>query len=100
MDELTKVQVYCCMVLHYYGFGLSPEAAVAACIEAGGKKSDARHPKRGSMKRLPEGVAAYAVDVFGTIHWRFAEGTPQERFTEQCAKLTYNKKTFTWEEAK
>lgn len=91
MDEenaLNKVEVYCFRGYGYFGFGLTPKAAVLAARNAG---MPAKYEPKGSLMRLPEGTTKYAIDSDGILHWSCPSNP-----TARPVHYNYDKATKTW----
>lgn len=85
-----KVQIFCVRISHYFGLGVTPDAAIAALpseCERGFLRAvehvarppgkDANGKVHYTMHRLPDGVSEVWVDDFGALCWRFPDGTPE-----------------------
>ncbi len=95
-----KVEIYCYRGPNYYGFGLTPEAAVAQAVQAGMRRD--KLYQNYMMTRLPEGVNNVYVDDFGGLNWDFPKEMAtidMESITSRPgARLYLNSNTDKWQE--
>lgn len=101
-----KARIYCIRIAHYYGFGVTPEAAVQALptespnaerilaelLDAGA----ARGKDQYLMHELPEGISDCFVDDFGGLQWRFPDWVPEDRAEAQAKRLYYDPAKREW----
>ena len=91
---MNNVEIFCFRGLYYYGFGLTPEAALAAAAEAGYQPGfENRNVHKGIMQRLPSATISYGVNDFGALCWHLSEGA---NIDEQPVDFFYNPTDFKW----
>ena len=73
---MNKIDIFCIRSTRgYYGFGLTPEAAVMQIIRAGLNR---KYIEECKMIRLPPHIVSYFVDEMGGVNWSFTLGTEKQ----------------------
>ncbi len=86
--NLTAVRIYCFRGHGYFGFGLTPQQALASAEAAGCSK---KQLKDGFVVVLPSGITSYSIDGEGHVKW---EGGSIK--TGYLSRWDRNKKTKAW----
>lgn len=76
----TRRDGYLCIVWHYWGWGTTPEEAIARCRKAASHGTSIAKGKRLIVK-LPLGATDSWVDDVGQIRWTWAEDAPDTHAT-------------------
>ena len=71
----TRRDGYICMVWHYWGWGETPDAAIAKCRQSAGRGTSVAKGKR-LIYKLPLGAVDPWVDMLGAIRWDWADDAP------------------------